>query len=564
MNRALPLLMLLLLAAALHLRGLGQLPFYTIGEPREALEIWEEIHNGEWVLPCRNGIDLPSKPPLFHWLGGLTALATGEVDEFAARFPSALAATLTLLLVYWFAAKRYGAAAAVYAACMLATNFEWIRAARSARVDMTLTAFLTGAFIAFNFVATAARPRLFALVLFYLSMGLATLAKGPLGFLLPGSVALIYLALRRDLRRLWRMHVVLGGALAIGLPACWYMLAALRGGAAFVHKQVLVENLMTFFGWTSDPGTPPHSFFYVVPAFFTGFAPWSVFTIPLGVQLYRNRRRLDADGGLYPLVWFLAIFLFFMVAAGKRTVYLLPAYPAAALLLGVWWSRLTAGEPAQAPAWVRTVRGVALAATALVLVLAAAVVAEALGWQPLDLLSPFLHHTDRENLPLVHQIIRSHPVAFISWAALLGIIGTSLAATTRRKHWAGAFAALALCVAGTALIANDVLHPELAERRTLKPFLVTVRERIKGGGDLAFYRGFDYGTVFYWRQRIPVVDDDLREISASGRNRHLLLWESEWKRLSPEDQQLLNVVERSTGTGPDGKDHLLLARLRSG
>jgi hypothetical protein len=195
---------------------------------------------------------------------------------------------------------------------------------------------------------------------------------------------------------------------------------------------------------------------------------------------------------------------------------------------------------------------------------AAAAVAEALGWQPLDLLSPFLHHTDRENLPLVHQIIRSHPVAFISWAALLGIIGASLVATTRRRQWAGAFSALALCVAGTALIVSDVLRPELAERRTLKPFLVTVRERIKDGGDLAFYRGFDYGTVFYWRQRIPVVADDLREISASGRNRHLLLWESEWKRLSPEDQQLLNVVERSTGTGPDGKDHLLLARLRSG
>jgi 4-amino-4-deoxy-L-arabinose transferase-like glycosyltransferase len=112
-NRALPLLVLLLLAAALYLRGLGQLPFCTIGEPREALEIWEEIHNGEWVLPYRNGIDLSSKPPLFHWLGGLTALATGEVDEFAARFPSALAATLTLLLVYWFAAKRYGAAVRV-------------------------------------------------------------------------------------------------------------------------------------------------------------------------------------------------------------------------------------------------------------------------------------------------------------------------------------------------------------------------------------------------------------------------------------------------------------------
>ena len=73
--------------------GLGRVPFYTKGEPREAVQVWEEVHGGEWVLPMRNGHDLPSKPPLFHWLAGISSLAFGGVDEFSVRFPSAALAT---------------------------------------------------------------------------------------------------------------------------------------------------------------------------------------------------------------------------------------------------------------------------------------------------------------------------------------------------------------------------------------------------------------------------------------------------------------------------------------
>jgi 4-amino-4-deoxy-L-arabinose transferase-like glycosyltransferase len=70
-------------ALFLYVWGLGRVPFYTKGEPREAVQVWEEVHSGEWILPMRNGHDLPSKPPLFHWLAGIASLAFGEVDEFS-------------------------------------------------------------------------------------------------------------------------------------------------------------------------------------------------------------------------------------------------------------------------------------------------------------------------------------------------------------------------------------------------------------------------------------------------------------------------------------------------
>jgi 4-amino-4-deoxy-L-arabinose transferase-like glycosyltransferase len=561
-NRILALAVLLGLTLALYFQGLGSLPFYTVGEPREALEIWEEVHNGEWILPSRNGIDLPSKPPLFHWLGGLTALATGTVDEFAARFPSALLATVTVFLVYWCGARKWGTAAGMFAACMLATNFEWIRAARSARVDIVLTTFLTGAFIAFEPVATAAIPRPLPLLLFYLCMGLATLAKGPIGFLLPGFVAVVYLGLRRDLGRLRRLHVFPGCILAVGLPGCWYLAATLHGGMAFVHKQLLIENLMTFFGWTSDPGTPSHSFFYVIPSFFTGFAPWSLFVVPLGIFLYQLRgRHLDDEGYLYPLVWFVAIFLFFMVAAGKRTVYLLPLYPAAALLLGAWWGRLNSGQFPVRPGLRTVLRiGTAVFAIALLCILFA-VALEAFGASPLDRLGPFLHHTDRENLPLVHDMIRAYRTSFLCWAGVVAASMLLVTVATWRGRWAVVFASLVVLVASTTLLVNTVFHPELAERRTFKPFMAAVRVTLGDSGQLAFYDSFDYGAVFYWQQRIPVLGAKIPAVRETDRRRYLLLWESEWNGLSAQERGKLDLVLRSEGTGPDARNRLVLARV---
>src|SRR6267142_955538 len=74
---------------------LGAIPLFSVGEPREALQVVEAFDHGEWILPQRNGTELPSKPPLFHWLGGLVALGLGRVDELVVRLPSALLATAT-------------------------------------------------------------------------------------------------------------------------------------------------------------------------------------------------------------------------------------------------------------------------------------------------------------------------------------------------------------------------------------------------------------------------------------------------------------------------------------
>src|SRR5437667_321528 len=100
-----------LLCACLYLWGLGDLPFYTKGEPREGTIVWEIYTSGEWILPLRNGQIIPSKPPLFHWLGTLVSLSWGEVNELTIRLPSALLAVLGVLLTYGTGTALWGAEA---------------------------------------------------------------------------------------------------------------------------------------------------------------------------------------------------------------------------------------------------------------------------------------------------------------------------------------------------------------------------------------------------------------------------------------------------------------------
>ena len=549
-------------ALFLYVWGLGRVPFYTKGEPREAVQVWEQVHHGDWILPLRNGHDLPSKPPLFHWLAGGASIAFGGVTEFSVRFPSAALATLSVLLIFWLGAEKWGTAAGVFAAFALATNFEWMRAATAARVDMTLTAFLIAAFVALDRVVSSPAPTPGALIALYVSTALATLGKGPVGLLLPSLVAIVYLGVRRDLARLRQLHLA-GGALAVvAIAGSWYALAFARGGAEFLRKQLWVENVGRFFAANESGVGHEHPFCYMIGGFFAGFAPWSFFAIPLVVHLYTNRRRLEMLGYLYPLVWFCVVFAFYSLSQSKRTVYLLPVYPAVALLLGAWWQSLATDPRAMSPTLLRLLRIVALGlAVALV---CGIVLLTAIGFsaQPLAWLSPLLHEKDRAHLPLLEALIHQHFVRFILFVAVLVPMVGVWMFSVRQKNWSLLFAAVVAFTTSGEAVVDVVFEPALAEQRSFKPFMETVRAVVEPEDSLSFYRAFDYGALFYAQRRLPALRDDFGDPPTSERHSYVLLWKSTWERLSPEVKSRLVHLLTSAGTGPKGRDALVFALLK--
>ena len=136
---------LLFLCFLLYFLDLGRIPFYNYEESKEALIVWEMVNGGGWILPLRNGVEQPLKPPLFHWIGAVVSLLTGQVSELAVRLPSALFATATVLATFFFGRALWSWRVGLLAALILATCPEWARWSINARSDMVLLFFLTAA-----------------------------------------------------------------------------------------------------------------------------------------------------------------------------------------------------------------------------------------------------------------------------------------------------------------------------------------------------------------------------------------------------------------------------------
>src|SRR4029077_11097116 len=205
---------LLIVGVALYLVNLGGYPFYTKGEPREAVTVFAIVHGGGVILPQRAGIEIPSKPLLMHWIAALVSLVTGSVNEFSVRLPSAGLAIAGVIVCYFYVGRLFDNVTALIAALILATTFQYLQAATGARVDMTLTFFMEVAFFEFILMAEGLTRRR---MLLYVAIALAVLTKRPIVLILPGAVALIWIALEGRWSFLGRMNLIRGAIVVLVL-----------------------------------------------------------------------------------------------------------------------------------------------------------------------------------------------------------------------------------------------------------------------------------------------------------------------------------------------------------
>jgi 4-amino-4-deoxy-L-arabinose transferase-like glycosyltransferase len=511
--------------AVLELWGLGAAPFHTKGEPREALVVWEMTHGGGWILPKRNGTELPSKPPLFHWLGAAASLVRGATDEWSIRFPSALLSLFGVFGVLAAGTALWGPLAGLVAALSLMTTFEWARAATNARVDMTLTVGMEAAFLGFLFFLRTRRVGF--LLLLYSGIAFAALGKGPVGIVLPGAAALTTIVAARELGLLREMRLLRGALFVAVAAGSWYALALQLGGADFFRKQVLNENLFRFLGGERFSGGHRHSNLELFGLLLLGLLPWTLFLPHTVVALWGRRREISFRGGeIYCLVWIAVVCGFYALVASKRSVYLLAMYPAAALLLGWWWQAAIAkgGWRSAVP------RLVGFAAAAIAAAVLIVVVMQLLGLPAVDGIGALLSPRDRANLDSVSRAIAA------DWLTTLVCLGIAVAATllfdqaSARGYLRAAFGFLFAAAAAVIVVVRLVILPGIAEGATLRRFMAEVRAAVGPADAPFFYRTFDYGAVFYREGHIPTYAGTFPD----GAPRFLLMSASEWERLRPQ------------------------------
>lgn len=296
-------------------------PIDTRGEAREGLVVQSLVAGGDWIVPRREGM-LASKPPLYHWIAASAARVAGESD-WTVRFPSALGGWVIVLATFAAGLALFDRRRAWLAVGALVSLVGFSHSALEARVDMVFAAATTVA------LAGLCRHRngdAGGLAMLYLGTAAATLTKGPAAIALVGAI--VVAAHRRDLRALGTLWAPVSGLAGVALVAGWYALAYRSAGSEFVAKQIVHENVSRAVGFGSFARQRRAHPLKLVGAFLTRCLPWN-----LAIVAGWRRPATWATGLLH--AWWIVTLTLFTVAAGKRAVYLLPLYPAIALLAAV-------------------------------------------------------------------------------------------------------------------------------------------------------------------------------------------------------------------------------------
>ena len=340
---------LLAATALLYLAGLAGIDLWTPDEPRYAA-IAEELRSFRHgldglVLLHLNDEVYTQKPPLYFWLAALFGAPGGRVDELAARLPSALAGlaavAMTALLGRRMLVRPW---AALLAGGLLATSFRFAFTARRAQLDVLLTAFELAAIVLFWRLETAtggtgnARRSPGVIAALHASLGAAALVKGPVGWL-PLAVFGVFLVWEGRGRAFREIVPWWAWSLSLGPLVAWSATAVALAPPGFAEIAIGENLLGRFFEGTSH-ARPLYYYLYQLPL---DFLPWTLL-LPTAIPiLLRAARERPARGGderrpvsprtaRFLTAWVGVPLLFFSLSAGKRGVYLLPVFPALALL----------------------------------------------------------------------------------------------------------------------------------------------------------------------------------------------------------------------------------------
>lgn len=500
------------LQALLLIFRLGQIPLLGPDEPRYSRVAVEMARANELVTPTLLGEPWLEKPPLYYWLAGLLFRIFGET-EFAARGPAVLAALLLTAVTGLMGARLFGASCGTFAMIIVATTPLVFAYGRAASMDMLLAALVTGASGLFllsirGIAGPAATPGAWVL------MGLAVLAKGPIGALIPLGVAV---ATAVGLRRFELARVVtplsLGLFLVVAGP--WFVAVYLDQGFHFIEVFILNHNVQRF---TSTVHNHPGPFYYYLPVLLLGIFPWTGLIAPaVGAA-----SRMGRVSGISIAAWLGVPLLLFSLAGSKLPGYILPCLPPLAIGLAFATRDLRIPERAL----VRRVAGI------IGLIVAAVLLA-------------FTLRAMREGAPWARSAITP---------AIWLVATTFLASRAFDRARAESLRILTIGAAGFLLLLTLVAPPVLDAMESGRRLFLPANGRevlVVGAWRTAWMAGY-----FYNDGRVREVDLEAALALVRAEPRLVLAGPSEWNHL--KDLEEISVMPLAEG--PRGN---ILARVRN-
>jgi 4-amino-4-deoxy-L-arabinose transferase-like glycosyltransferase len=519
-------ILLVAAGAVLFFWRLGSHDLWPPDEPRFALVAKEMWTRGDYSVLSLNNHLYTDKPPLFFWAINGFGRLLGGVDEWAARLPSAVSTVLALLLIERLGSWLYDRRTGLLAALVFGTSLQILERGRWASIDMTLNLFVLSAITLLWLGRSRQEGRTGRIALAWVMMGLATLAKGPVGLVLPLLAVLASTLIEKDFRYARRIFHPIGVGLYLLVTLSWFGLFAWRLGPSYAVWVLMHQNVERYVGaWNAT-----HPVWYYLWRFPVGFFPWLLF-LPWGVaQVLSIEERKSRSAAVFLLAWASAIFLFFSFSTGKRGVYIIPMYPAAALVV----ARLLAG------AWEAGPASPARGRLSRALTLWAGVAA---------------------TLFVVLMIVtrRREPDLIVAARVIgLGLACGAIAARVLhgRSRTGAALACLVASLVLVVLAATEELFPRVNRRENIRAFAEQVKARL-GPGDFATTEEKRDAWVFYTGRFAEEADtpEAIREYLSRSGPGQLLIEDDLLRRV--DLRELPGVVEVLNGTVAGQGYHLM-------
>ncbi len=456
----------------------GNLEYRHLIRPDEGryAEIPREMAlSGDWVTPRLNGIKYFEKPPLQYWATAVAYKAFGE-HAWTARLWTALTGWAGVLLAFFVGRRLFGETAGLFAAMVLGGNLFYVLAGHLSSLDMGVSFFMGLTLSAFLLAQTAgdARSGRNWMLVAWAAAALSLLSKGLIGIVLPGAVLVVYTLLARDFAVWRRLYIVPGLILFLLIAAPWFIAVSLAN-PEFAYFFFIHEHFARFLTKVHGRFHPWYTF---IPLLLGGIVPFLIALFPAlarGWSAERGQRSFRPR--LFLLLWAVVIFLFFSASDSKLPGYILPIFPALALLLGDYLSQVRLASLTRQTA-------------AMAVIGLAVIVAAGLSFGRFSADEPVLYGQ------------------YGQWLAAAAAVWLAGVAASLFASWRGNRGGAVLALACAGLISTQLIvsgHESLAPINSGYDFAQKLRPQLRADNTLYCVKMYDQTLPFYLKRTCTLV-----------------------------------------------------------
>lgn len=347
---------LLLICYFVFFFNIGNYALMDVDETRYVSMARDMFHSKDFLTLYLNGDYFFEKPPLYFWGECLSFAIFGKINEFTARFPVALYGTLSTLIVYFTGKKIVSRRFGFISAVILATTLEFVMLAKFAILDIVVTT-CVGFSVMFGFLTQFVQDKnkKYFWWLFYIFSGLAVMAKGIPGFVVPFAVMFFVTIANKTFKQVFRPQYILPGFLLFFLIVVpWHLIMFKIHDPLFFREYIIKHHLERFLNSNEINREQPFYFYFITVLW--GLIPWVFSAIAVGITKLKSFKKFAVENLsdrhkflLFNVIAFAVTMLFFSSSSTKLITYILPVYFFTAFIMGALWESYIFDEKYKKP-----------------------------------------------------------------------------------------------------------------------------------------------------------------------------------------------------------------------